>query len=460
VASRPWGFESPLSHQGACSLSSPNPIRSMKTELIDVSPTQKQLVLEIPTEVVATEMERIARDYSKAARIPGFRPGKAPIRIVRQRYQDQIAHDVVHDLIPKALDEALREQAVEPVDTPDIRDVQFGEGQPLVFKASFETVPPLEPIDVSEIQLRRPPVEVSEEAVESMLQRLRERAARFEPVEGRPSRQGDVLMADLTRRPLPAAGVEAAAGEPERHDDITVEIGGAANPPGFDGQIEGLEAGADKTFVITFPEDYAVAELAGTSVEYSITVKGLKEKVLPALDDDLAKDLGDFGSLEQLRDRVRTSLRAEAEHTQEQQVRDDLLRQLASRVPFDPPATLVDREIDRRMEEFVRRLIEQRVDPLRAGVDWNDFRERQRPAAVETVKSMLALDDVARREGIAATSEEVDSEIERVATRSGRPAAEVRSRIDKDGGTGRLYAGIRREKTIRWIESRATILGI
>jgi trigger factor len=432
----------------------------MKTELIDLSPTQKQLVLEIPTDVVATEMERVARDYSKAARIPGFRPGKAPLRIVRQRYQEQIVHDMMHDLIPKALDEALREQAVEPVDTPDIRDVQFEEGQPLVFKARFETVPPLEPIDYAEIQLRRPPVTVTDESVESTLQRLRERAARFEPVEGRPSRQGDVLLADLTRRPIPGAADGPAVAESERHDDITVEIGGAANPPGFDAEIAGMQAGDDKTFVITFPEDYAVAELAGTSVEYSIAVKGMKEKVLPSLDDELAKDLGDFQSLEQLRERVRAGLQQDAEQTQEHQVRDDLLRQLASRVTFDPPEALVAREIDRRMEEFVRRLIEQRVDPLRAGIDWDEFRTRQRPAAVDTVKSMLAIDDVARREGIVAADEEVDAELERVASRSGRPEAEVRSRIEKDGGTGRLYAGIRREKTIRWILSRATILAV
>jgi trigger factor len=432
----------------------------MKTELIDVSPTQKQLVLEIPTEVVASEMERVTRDYSKAARIPGFRPGKAPMRIVRQRYQDQIVQDVMHDLIPKALDEALREQAVEQVDTPDIRDVQFGDGQPLVFKASFETVPPLEPFEYSEIQLRRPPVTVGEEAVESMVQRLRERAARFEPVEGRPSRHGDVLMADLTRRPLTTPAGEAVEAEPERHADITIEIGGAANPPGFDTEIEGLQAGDARTFTIAFPADYTVEELAGTSVEYSIDVKGLKEKVLPPLDDELAKDLGDFESLDQLRERVRTGMQHEAEHQQEHEVRDDLLRQLATRVPFDPPEALVAREIDRRLEEFVRRLIEQRVDPLRAGVDWDDFRARQRPAAIEAVKSMLALDDVARREGLAADDEEVEAEIAKAAARSGRPVAEVRSRIEKDGGTGRLYAGIRREKTIRWLLSRATILGI
>jgi trigger factor len=433
----------------------------MKTELIDVSPTQKQLVLEIPNEVVATEMERVTRDYSRAARIPGFRPGKAPMRIVRQRFQEQIVHDVMHDLIPKALDEALREQAVEPVDTPDIRDVKFEEGEPLTFTASFETVPPIAPIDYAEVQVRRPPIEVADEAVDAMLQRLRERAARFEPVEGRPARHGDVLTADLARRPVPAGGVEGAAeAEAERHEDITVEIGGAANPPGFDAELAGLQAGDSKTFVVAFPEDYAIAELAGTAVEYSISVKGLKEKVLPALDDEFAKDLGDFGSLEQLRERVRADLTREAEHSQEHQAREDLLRQLASRVAFDPPEALVTREVDRRTEDFVRRLLEQRVDPLRAGIDWDDFRARQRAAAVDTVRSMLALDDVARREGLVVEDEEAEREVERLAARTGRPAAEVRGRIEKDGGIGRLYAGLRREKTIRWILSRATIVGI
>src|SRR3954449_3011705 len=163
----------------------------MKTEFIDVSDTQKNLVVEIPSTVVDAEIDRVARDYGKAARIPGFRPGKVPAKVVRQRFRDQILHDVAHDLIPRAVDDALRERGVEPVDTPDIRDVLVEEGQPLKFTANFETVPAFDPGDYASLQVRKPPVALEEDAVEQALERLRQRAARYEPVEARPVESGD-----------------------------------------------------------------------------------------------------------------------------------------------------------------------------------------------------------------------------------------------------------------------------
>src|SRR5689334_24349288 len=157
----------------------------MKTEFIDVSDTQKNLVVEIPSAEVDAEIDKVARDYGKAARIPGFRPGKVPAKVVRQKFRDQILHDVAHGLIPRAVDEALREKGVEPVDTPDIKDVVVEEGQPLKFTASFDTVPPIDPGDYSTIQLRRASTAVSDAAVEEALNALRDRSARYEPVEGR-----------------------------------------------------------------------------------------------------------------------------------------------------------------------------------------------------------------------------------------------------------------------------------
>src|SRR4029450_9352696 len=157
----------------------------MKTEFIDVSDTQKNLVVEIPSTVVDAEIDKGSRDYSRAARIPGFRPGKVPAEVVRQRFRDQILHDVAHGPIPRAVDEALRERGVEPVDTPDIQDVVVEEGQPLKFTASFETVPPTEPGDYASLTVHRKAPRVEDAAVEQALSQLRERAARYEPVEGR-----------------------------------------------------------------------------------------------------------------------------------------------------------------------------------------------------------------------------------------------------------------------------------
>ena len=437
----------------------------MKTEFTDVSPTRKQLVFEIPAEVVETEIQRVTRTYGRSARLPGFRPGKAPERLVRQRYKEQILHDVMHDLIPRAIDDAMRERALEPVDTPAVRDVVLEEGAPLTFAVDFETVPPIDPVDCAAITLRRSPIAVADEAVDGMLERLRERHARYEPVDGRASQAGDVLSADLSRRIVKAATADEASasqapGEPERHADITIEIGSAANPPGFDAEITGLAPGQEKTFTVSFPGDYAVASLAGSEVEYTVTVKGIKAKVLPALDDEFAKDLGEFESLGALRERVRHDLQHDAERSQEREVRNDLLRQLASRVAFEAPDALVDREVDRRMEDFVRQVMEQGVDPLKSGIDWEQFRARQRDASREAVKSLLVLDDIARREGVQVDDAEVDAEVARLAERTGRTAAAVRARLEKEGGLARLRAMMRRDKAVDHVMARATIVTV
>ena len=432
----------------------------MKTEFIDVSDTKKNLVVEIPSTIVDAEIDKVSRDYSKAARIPGFRPGKVPPKVVRQRFRDQILHDVAHGLIPRAVDEALRSRGVEPVDTPDIRDVVVEEGQPLKFTASFETVPPIDPGDYTRITLRKRQPAVDDAAVEQALSRLRERAARYDTVEDRGIHVGDSVLMDLTRTAT-TPGDEHDA-EPhehtDKHDNVTVDIGGPANPPGFDEALAGLRIGDSKSFDIRYPDDYTIGELAGTTVRYDIAIRAIRKRVVPELDDEFAKDLGEFESLDALRERVRADLEHEAAHEAERDMRADLLKQLASRVTFDVPASLLDREIDRRVEEFVRRLIEQQIDPMRANINWEEFRERQREAASEAVRGALVLDEVARREHIAASESDVEAEVERYAERSGRTAAAVRARLEKEGGLSRLFAGMRREKTVDFLLSRATIL--
>jgi trigger factor len=434
----------------------------MKTEFIDVSDTRKSLVVEIPSTVVDAEIDKVARDYSRAARIPGFRPGKVPPKVVRQRFRDQILHDVAHGLIPRAVDEALRERGVEPVNTPDIRDVVVEEGRPLKFTASFETVPPIDPGDYSGITLRRKNVTVEESAVDEALARLRDRAARYEPIENRGIQTGDSVVLDLKRTAAARSedGSSAAGGEThtDRHDNVTVDIGASANPPGFDQELMGLTAGDSKTFDVHYPPDYQVSELAGTTVSYEVSVKAIRKRVVPELDDEFAKDLGSFDSLAALRAHVRSDLEHDATHEADRELRGDLLRQLAARVTFDVPASLVDREIDRRVEEFVRRLVEQQIDPTRSNVNWEEFRERKRDAAIESVRSALVLDEIARRDGLTASSEDMDAEIERYAERSGRTAAAVRARLEKEGGLARLYTGLRREKTMEFLLSKATIL--
>jgi trigger factor len=424
----------------------------MKTEFIDVSDTQKNLVVEIPSAVVDAEIDKIARDYSKAARIPGFRPGKVPAKVVRQRFRDQILHDVAHGLIPRAVDEALRERGVEPVDTPDIKDVVVEEGQPLKFTATFETVPPIDPGDYSSLTLTERSNAVEDSAVEQALSQLRERAARYEPVDTRAVQLGDSVLLDLERT---AAG-ESGEAQTDKHDGVSVDIGAPANPPGFDQALIGLSTSDRKAFDVTYPSDYTIQELSGTTVKYEVSVKAIRKRVVPALDDEFAKDMGSFDNLEALRARVRQDLEHEAMHENEREMRGELLKQLATRMTADVPPSLVEREVDRRVEEFVRRLIEQQVDPMRTNINWEEFRERQREAASEAVKSALVLDEIARREKISVSDADADEEIARYAERTGRTAAAVRARLEKEGGLGRIYAGIRRERTVAFLLSRAT----
>jgi trigger factor len=422
----------------------------MKTEFTDVSETRKTITIEIPPDVVSAEINRIAKDYSKQARIPGFRPGKVPATIVKQRFKEQILHDVAHGLIPRAVDEALQERGIEPVDTPNIKDVALEEGQPLKFTANIETVPAFDVGDLSTIEVRRHSTEVTEETVEKTLQNLRQRGAKFEPVEDRGVQDGDTVVLDIERKD--------ADGKPDRHEDVSLELGSPANPPGFDAQLLDLRSGDTKTFTIHFPEDYAVKEMANTDVEYTVTVKDIRRKVLPELDDEFAKDLGAFESLAALRDRVRADLQQESEEHARQHLRTDLLKQLSERVTFDLPSSLVEREMDRRLEEFASRLMQQNVDPRQAGIDWAQFRESQREPARASVASALALDEIARREGLTVTPDDIDKEIERFAVSAGRTPAALRAQLEKEGSVARLATGLRREKAVDLVLSRARIL--
>jgi trigger factor len=215
-------------------------------------------------------------------------------------------------------------------------------------------------------------------------------------------------------------------------------------------------AGDEKAFDVRYPDEYTIKELAGTTVKYAATLKAVRKRVVPELDDEFAKDVGEFENLDALRARVRGDLEHEARHEAERDMRADLLKQLAGRVSFEVPSSLLDREIDRRVEEFVRRLIEQQIDPMRTNINWEEFREKQRDAAAEAVKGALVLDEVARREQIAVGDADINAELERYAERSGRSAAAVRARLEKEGGLGRLYAGLRRERALDFLLSRAT----
>lgn len=436
----------------------------MKTEFTDVSETRKHLSFEIPPEVVEDEIARVARTYSKSARVPGFRQGKVPESVVRQRYRDQILHDVAHDLIPRLVGTELRERKLEPVAAPDIRDVVLEEGKPLTFLADFETLPPIDLGEYTGISLRKPPAVLEVGAVDRALEQLQERAARWQPIEDRPAMEGDTVLVDLTRkkrgRLIQLAGEstppEEAEGQPEAMQNVAIEVGNPSNPPGFNEQIVGAPLAASRAFPVTYEANYEVPELAGATVDYELTIKGIRRKELLPLDDDFAKEVSDAETLEDLKKQVHEDLQRGAEQDSQHKMRHDLLNEISSRVK-SVPDVLVEQEVDRRLEEFLRRLMDQGIDPMKAEIDWQEFRQRQRDPAIGTVKSTLALDVIAGREGIEATDEDVEAEIGKFAERAGLTMPAVRARLERDNALDRIRMGVRREKTITWLLERAAV---
>jgi trigger factor len=301
---------------------------------------------------------------------------------------------------------------------------------------------------------------VSEDDVDQALSRLRDRLARMEPVEDRTAEQGDTVVMHLARRRLTGPqGAEIGPEEPERHENVSAEIGAAANPPGFDDALVGVTAGQKKTFEVTFPSDYEVEEMAGARVEYDVDVTGLRRRVLPTLDDEFAKDLGEFQTLADLRGRVRQDLEQDADRERTRRMRQQLLEQLAARMTGEVPEGMVAREVDRRVEEFARRLMDQGVDPRQAAINWDEFRTQQQEPAVATVRSVLVLDKLAEREGLEVSEEELDADITGYAARAGRALAEVKAQLAQQDQLDQIRTGLLREKAVSHALSRATIAG-
>lgn len=434
----------------------------MKHEFSEISATQKQLTFEIPADAVETEIARVAALYAKSARVPGFRQGKVPMTVVRQRYKEQILGDVAQDVIPRFVNQILRERELSPVATPEIRDVVIEEGQPMTFTAAFETLPPIDPGTYTGISLRKPAAVLEVGAVDQTLTELQQRAAKWHPVEDRASMSGDAVLMDLTRTVrgslIVVPGEGGGDGPAEPMQNVSVELGNAANPPGFDEHLTGLKPGEQKNFTVNYPADYQMAELAGKAVTYDAVIKAVRRKELLPLDDSFAKEVSEFETLDALKEQIRHDLQHQAEHDADHAIRHDLLKTLATRLTGEVPSTLVERETERRLEDLVRRLMDQGVDPMKANINWQEFRERQKAGAEESVRSTLVLDEIARRETIEATEEDVDQEIARFAERSGRAPAAVRARLEKEEGLDRIRAGIQREKTMTWLLDKAAIV--
>jgi trigger factor len=409
---------------------------------------KREIELEIPADNVQKATEKVARDIARVARVPGFRPGKAPVTLIRRRFADDIQGEVVQSLVPEYLEKALDEKKMIPVTRPEVDQVQFKEGEPLKFRAVFEVLPEFELGDYKNLQVQIDEIKIGDEQVDKTIEEMRERAATYVPVEGRPAKDGDYLLIKLMGTPV-------GGGDPVQADNILCHIGGEETLESFTENLRGASAGETKQFQAKYPDDYPDPKLAGKTYNYSIDVQGIKEKKLPELNDEFAKDAageqGGVQTLDELRKKIRENLDAAREQEQTSQAREKILESLVKQHDFPVPEALIEGQMDVRLERVVRSLAAQGVDPRAVNVDWVSLRRKQRDNAINDVKAELLLDRIATAEKIDATDEDVEKEIAALAARSGESATALRARLTKQGALDRMKSKLRSDKVIDWL---------
>jgi trigger factor len=416
---------------------------------------KREISVQIPADEVARETETVVAKYQKMARLPGFRRGHVPPSIIRQRFKEELKSDVVEALIPRYFRKEAEKLGLIPVSQPRVTDLHIHEGEPLTFKASFEIMPEIKVEGYKELRADHPEIEVKDEEVEEALNNVREQHATFTSVEGRPLADGDFAQSSMDGKPKEVDGQPKDADDktqPVHMDEVLIEIGGKNTVPEFSENLRGANAGDAREFEVKYPEDTNDKRLAGKTLVYAIKVQAIKQKNLPELNDDFAKELGEFTSLDQVRKQIRENIQAERQHTVEREAKDKLVAELVRRNDFEVPDSLVDRQIDLRLERGLRALAAQgmKMEDMKK-MDLPRLRAGQRDQAVQDVKSSLLLDRIAELEGIAVSEKELNREIEILAAQTKQTPDAVRARLTQDGGLDRIRNRIRSEKTLEFL---------
>ena len=412
--------------------------------------TKREIQVEIPAAEVARETANLIQKYQKHARLPGFRQGRVPASIIRQRFSQDINNDVVEALIPKYFRQETSKLGLLPVSQPQVTDLHLHEGEPLRFKASFEVLPEIKVEGYKELRAEKPEITVSEEEVEKSLTDLQEQRATFAAVEGRALADGDFAQAALDGNP------KDGEGQPVHMDEVLVEIGGKNTMPEFTENLRGASAGDERSFDVTYPEDSNDKRLAGKVFTYNVKVQAIKQKALPELNDEFAKELGEFASLEEVRKRIREGMETERKQEGERAAEDKLVGELVKRNDFEVPEAMVERQIDLQLERGLRALAAQgmRAEDLKK-MDLQRLRAGQRERALEDVKASLLLEKIADEEKIEVGDEEIDREVEALALQSKQPTESIRARLTQDGAIERIRARIRSEKTFDFLYNQS-----
>jgi trigger factor len=411
---------------------------------------RRELELEIPAEEVSKATEKVAKELARVARVPGFRPGKAPVSLIKRRFAEDIKGEVLQSLVPERVEKAVTEQKLTPVSQPQVDKLDYADGQPLKFRAVFEVLPDFELANYKGLEIEMPAMELTEEDVNKALEETRERAAAFAPVEGRPAQDGDYAQLKLV-------GTPKGGGDPLNAESVLCHIGAEETMEPFNQNLRGANIGEHKNFDVEYPADYPDAKLAGKTYSYAVDVTGLKNKKLPELNDEFAKDVSDAATLDELKRKVRDGLEHERDHRQKELQREKIIAELVKAHDFPVPESLVEQQMDVRLERVVRSLAQQGVDPRAVNVDWVTLRRRQEERAKDDVKAELIIDRIATAENVEVAEEDLQKELEHLASHSGESAEAIRARLTKQGTLDRMKAKLRSDKTLDWLAENAQI---
>jgi trigger factor len=390
---------------------------------------------------IAEATERVLARIQAKAHLPGFRPGKAPLSVIRNRFQNEIQQDILEEVIPKALNARFAEEKLAVVGQPNIVDLKFEPNQPMVFKAQFEVHPEFDLGAYKGLEVEYADPEVTDKDIEDRIEQLRESKAEYINIDPRPAENGDFVVVGLES----GDGLE---GEPIKNPEMMIQLGDPDTLPAFSEGLLGLTPGENKDISVTYPEDYGQERLAGKTVTFDVELKHIRRKELPNLDDDFAQSMGDFRTFDEFREQVKGSILAERSYRAQEEAKSKLIESLAEGHSFPVPQTYIDRQLQIMLENYARSLQMQGIDPRKLNFDMEKFRESQTERATRDVRATLLLDKIAEVENVEVSNDEVDREVQRIARQEREPVAAVRVKLEKDGGLDRIANRIRTDKAI------------
>jgi trigger factor len=425
----------------------------LQVDVADLSQCRRDLKVEVPVEEVNAAFERTYVAYARHLKIPGFRPGRVPRELIKQRFAKEAKEEVVKSLVPEALQSAVAEHMFRVVGDPQIDDLSISEGEPLKFRATIEVLPEFELKDYKGLKLTKRVAAVTDEDVEHTLDHLRQSAAEFVPVEDRESHDGDFVSVNLVGK-----YVEPPEEEDLKSDDVQVEIGADGVQPEFSENLRGVKAGDVREFRVEYPENFSAEGLAGKTIDFTATVVAVREKEAPELDDEFARDFGDYENLQQLRDRVRENLTASADARAEADLREGAVKLVLEDYDFEVPSALVEPQVADRAREFAYLLMRNGVPPQTIKeIDWEGRMKEFRPLAERDIRMALVFDKIGEVEKVEVSRWEVDAEIERMARASGESADQLKARLTKDDSLSSIEHRLRHQRALEAVIKHAEV---